>query len=404
MKKTDLTRHAFQNMKARKLRSLLTVISIMIGIAAVSSLISFGNGLTSYVDELSKQMGEDKIIIQPRGAMLGSPLDSNVGFDDDDLDVVRSVKGVSEATEMYANSGEIEFDDKKIYVFVMGLDFKNYQKLIEELFTIKMDSGQALQGDETSKVTLGHSFQVPKKLFDKQVRLGDKLKVNGENYKVKGFYEEVGNPQDDSNVYLTKKAYENLYGNGNYQYMVARAESGQNMDRLTEKIKEELRDHRNQGKGNEDFGVQTFEQVIETFNTIFGIISGVVVIIALISVIIAAVNIMNTMYTSVLERTKEIGIMKSIGATNKDIAYLFIFESGLLGIVGGAVGVSIGYLVAAAGGKAIAQAGFGMLQPAFTITLVIGCLVFAFLVGAISGLLPAKRASKMKPVDALRYE
>ena len=189
-----------------------------------------------------------------------------------------------------------------------------------------------------------------------------------------------------------------------FQYIIARAEKGQNMGGLTEKIKEELRDHRNQGRGNEDFDVQTFEQMIETFNSIFAIISGVVVIIALISVIIAAVNITNTMYTSVLERTKEIGIMKSIGATNKDIAFLFVFESGLLGLVGGAIGVVLGYLIATGGGRAIAQAGFGMLQPNFSLALTIGCLLFAFLVGAISGVLPAKRASKMNPVDALRYE
>jgi len=391
-------------MKERKLRSWLTAISIMIGIAAVSALISFGTGLTTYVEDLSQKMGQDKIIIQPRGAMLGSPLDTNVGFDDDDLKIVRNVKGVSEATEMYVESGEIEFDDKKIYVFVMGLDFENYRKLIQELFTINIYKAQELDGDESSKVTLGYNYQLPNKLFEKPVRLGDKIKVNGESYKVKGFYEEIGNPGDDANVYLTKDGYEDLYGKGDSPYIIARADTGQNMNRLTAKIKDELRDHRNQGRGNEDFDVQTFEQMIETFNNIFAIISGVVVIIALISVIIAAVNITNTMYTSVLERTKEIGIMKSIGATNKDIAFLFVVESGLLGLLGGVIGVILGYLVATGGGRAIAQAGFGMLQPNFSLALVIGCLLFAFLVGAISGVLPAKRAAKMNPVDSLRYE
>ena len=163
MRKTDLIRYAFKNMKERKLRSWLTAISIMIGIAAVSALISFGTGLTTYVEDLSQKMGQDKIIIQPRGAMLGSPLDTNVGFDDDDLKIVRNVKGVSEATEMYVESGEIEFDDKKIYVFVMGLDFENYRKLIQELFTINIYKGQELDGDESSKVTLGYNYQLPNK-------------------------------------------------------------------------------------------------------------------------------------------------------------------------------------------------------------------------------------------------
>jgi putative ABC transport system permease protein len=153
-----------------------------------------------------------------------------------------------------------------------------------------------------------------------------------------------------------------------------------------------------------NFGVQTFEDVLETFTNIIGILNGILVLIALISVVVAAVNIANTMYTSILERTQEIGIMKSIGAKNSFILFIFMAESGILGLIGGTIGIMFGYLIARVGGAITAAQGLGFIRPSFPAWLVIGCLLFAFLVGSLSGLLPAIQASKLKPVDALRYE
>jgi putative ABC transport system permease protein len=121
-------------------------------------------------------------------------------------------------------------------------------------------------------------------------------------------------------------------------------------------------------------------------------------------VVVAAVNIMNTMYTAVLERTGEIGIMKAVGARNSDILFIFVFEAGLLGAMGGVLGVILGYIVAKIGGGIAAASGFSLLQPIFPWTLVLGCIVFAFLVGAGAGIMPAYKASRLRPVEALRYE
>jgi putative ABC transport system permease protein len=110
------------------------------------------------------------------------------------------------------------------------------------------------------------------------------------------------------------------------------------------------------------------------------------------------------MYTTVLERTKEIGIMKSIGAQNHKILSIFVFESGFLGLIGGAFGIIFGYIISKIGGSIAAANGYSLLQPTFPWYLIVGCLSFSLFIGLISGLWPARKASKLRPVDALRYE
>ncbi len=155
--------------------------------------------------------------------------------------------------------------------------------------------------------------------------------------------------------------------------------------------------------GKEDFIIQTPEQLLGTLNTILNIIQGVLVGIAAISLIIGGIGITNTMYTAVVERTREIGIMKSIGATPKTIMYLFLVESGLLGLIGGVIGVILGVSLAKIVEFAAFQAfGTSLIQVTISPVVIIGALLFAFIVGAISGAFPAKQAANMNPVDALR--
>ena len=113
---------------------------------------------------------------------------------------------------------------------------------------------------------------------------------------------------------------------------------------------------------------------------------------------------MNTMYTAVLQRTNEIGVMKAIGARNSDILYLFLIESGFLGLVGGAVGILIGMGMSKLIEIVAAQANFGILKAYFPWYLIVGALAFSFIIGSIAGVWPAMQASRLKPVDALRYE
>ena len=168
---------------------------------------------------------------------------------------------------------------------------------------------------------------------------------------------------------------------------------------MQEKVKREFERQR----GDKNIEVVTPTQILEQIGSILGVVQAVLVGIAAISLVVGGIGITNSMYTTVLERTKEIGIMKSIGARNFDVLAIFLIESGLMGLVGGFFGVLLGTGISLAIGKFSTEAGFKLLVAVNPGLMLFG-LLFAFIVGMISGSLPARQASKLKPVDALRHE
>jgi len=235
--------------------------------------------------------------------------------------------------------------------------------------------------------------------------LGDKILVQGKEMQIVGFYSPVGNPQDDSNVYVINDAIDEIYNGttNNYGWIVARVDPDK-IEVAVENIERSLRKERNVEKGKEDFFVQSFEDLLNSYAGALNIIIGFILLIAFISVIVSAINTANTMITSVLERVKEIGILKSIGARNSEIFGIFLFESSFLGFIAGVIGVVIGFTISYIGGALLESLGWGFLSPAFPPSLFIGCILFAVITGAVSGVIPAMRASKINVVDALRYE
>ncbi|MBI2135605.1 ABC transporter permease [Candidatus Woesearchaeota archaeon] len=403
--KADYFKYAIDNLLHRKMRSWLTVLSILIGITAIFALVSFGQGLSSYVDNISNEAGRDKLLFQS-SRMQAPGADDTFFLKKEEIDFLRKVNGIKEVAATYIKVAETEFDKQKKYVFIFGIRQNEEYKLVEEAFTLKLDKGRKLKHGDKFDIVLGYNYQLPNKIFKKQIGLRDKIKINGKDFEVVGFYKSIGNPQDDSNIYLTDEAFEELYPSlvDKFQFSIARSEKETATKELAEFAEDKLRRFKGLDKGEEDFSIQTFQQAVETFTNILNVINAVLVLIALISLLVAGVNIMNTMYTAVLERTQEIGVMKAVGAQNKDIMLIFLLESGMLGLIGGVLGVVFGYLIASIGGQIAVSYGYAILQPVFSWMLVVGCLGFAFFIGAIAGLLPARQASRLRPVDALRYE
>ncbi len=403
--RTEELKYSLMNLMHRKTRSMLTVLSIVIGMMAVFALVSFGLGIQRYVDELKNTAGADKLYVQAKGT--GAPgTDLNFYISKDDANFIEKIKGVSEIVSMYAKPAEIFFKDQKRYTYLISMDPKKIDFIMETSNNIKVIKGRQLKNGDIDKAVIGYNFLFDNKVFKKALNLGDKILVNGKNFQIIGFVSEVGNPQDDAQIYITNEAFETLHPEykDKFSYSIIKSEKGVDPQELADKITEKLRKFKNQKEGQEDFFVMTFADAIAIFGNIINIINSVLFLIAFVSVIVASVNIMNTMYTAVLERTQEIGVMKAIGARNSDIRTIFLFESGFLGMIGGILGVFLGYLVASTGGLIAASSGYASLRPIFPVTLILGCIFFAVLIGGLSGLFPAIQASKLKPVEALRYE
>lgn len=398
----ELVKYSLRGLAHRKTRSFLTVLSILLGIATIFIFISFGLGLYNYINEFTSSTSADKIIIQAKGGAAGG-LGSSVIINDSDIKAIKKAAGVYEATGAYIQAAEVVQNDKKIYSFLMGYDPQ--VPLMIEFSNLEIEQGRELLPGDRGKVVLGYNYLIKDKIFPKPYELNQNIEINGDKLRIVGFYKAVGNPQDDSNIYITNDYAKILFAEKNLSYgmVVARVDTA-NIDLVVENVEKSLRSHRNLEKGKEDFSVQSFAELLNTYLAAMNIVIGFVILIALISVIVSAVNTSNTMITSVIERIKEIGVIKSIGGKNSAVFGIFLFESGFLGFVSGAIGVLLGWGLSSLGGKILSDLGWGFLSPAFPISLFVGCIAFATITGAISGVIPSYRASKINPVVALRYE
>jgi putative ABC transport system permease protein len=396
-------RYSLRNILHRKGRSFLTVLSIFLGIATIFIFISFGLGLYGYMNDLLEGGSADKILVQAKGSAGVPGLDSAFVLDDGDVRVVERAGGVYEASGVYMKIGLVEFRDERRYVFLMGYDPDI--PIIMDIGDVDIFEGRELRAGDTGKVTLGYNYMVDDKLFSKGLRINDKIEIQDQEMRVVGFYKPIGNPQDDSNIYVVNDAIGNLYPDDedSYGWIIGRVDSN-NVDWAVGNVERGLRQSRDLDEGKEDFDVQSFADMVESYAGAMNIIIGFVVLIALISVLVSAVNTANTMITSVIERTKEIGVIKSIGGTNGEVFGIFLFEAGFLGLVAGVIGVLLGWGAAYVGGVVLDNLGWGFLAPVFPSYLFISLIAFAVLTGAISGAIPAWNASKTNIVDALRYE
>ena len=394
-------KYSLRNLNHKRGRSFLTVFSIMVGIATIFIFISFGYGLYNYTESFTTSSSADKLLIMAKGS--GAPgMDDTFKLTDDDLDVIRGASGVYEASGLYYTVVKAEKKRQSKYVFITSYDPK--EPLIMDIFGVEIEKGRMLQQGDTKVAVVGYNYLIEDKIFEKALDVNDVIDVNGEKIRIIGFLESIGNPQDDSQIYVTNDYFLDLFPDeDSYAQIVARVDLD-NIKKVIENVEKALRKHRGFDKGKEDFYVQSFEDMIESFSGALNIIVGFVILIALISVLVSAINTANTMITSVLERYKEIGILKAIGARNSEIFKIFLFESSFLGFVAGALGVLLGWIITLIASSILDSLGWGFLSPYYSFTIFLGCIVFATLTGAISGAIPAIRASRINPVDALRYE
>ncbi len=401
---TDYVKFAFTSFRQRRIRSWLTMLGIFIGIASVVALISLGQGMQNAVSEQFEKVGSKRIIISAGGAYFG-PMGSSLAINqltEDDIKVVKGVNGVEAANGILTKNTRVKYSDQTMYATAVGTPTDaESRRYIESIGFFEISQGRQLKQGDTYKVVLGDT--IAKDLFKKEISVGDKVEIMDIKFEVIGIQKKAGTGIHDTMIRMPLDVMRELFDEPEVVSTIyATTKADINPADVAENIKKALRSYRNVKEGEEDFSVQTSEQLIKTFGVILTLIQVMLIGISAISLVVGGIGIMNTMYTAVLERTREIGIMKAIGARNSDIAKIFLIESGLLGLSGGLIGAIIGISISMLV-EVIAQSmGQVMLKVSLNPLLLFGALMFSFIVGSLSGVLPALQASRMNPVDALR--
>ncbi len=404
--KKDYLLLALENLKHRGLRSWLTMLGIFIGIAAVVSLISLGNGLQQAILGQFNALSTNVLVIQNAGTGFGPPGSTVITkLAEHDIKVIESVPNVKEVIPRIIRISKIEFNSITSFGYLGSMP--NNPEQVDFIYSssgIKSLEGRLLKAGDDGKVVLGNDFSKDSNGFGKAIHSGDNIKINGKNFQVIGVLQRSGSFQFNSAILMTEKDMKDLLNIGDeIDVLVASVSDDRQIETTANNIETKLRKDRHEKIGEEDFTVQTPTQVLGTVNTILMAVNIIVIGIAAISLFVGGIGIANTMFTSVLERTKEIGTMKAIGAKNSDILSLFLIESGLLGLTGGIIGASLGIILALSVSE-IANAALGttIIQVSISWPLVFVAITFSFVVGIGSGVIPALQASKLKPVEALR--
>lgn len=398
---------AYRNIVRRGLRSWLTMIGIFIGIAAVIALIGLGQGLRTAISAQFGVLGTDVLSVQASGINFAGPpgFAAPKPLTSDLADKIKKVPGVDIAFNRYLSSATTEFNKELKNGFAASVPENDNRKPFENILNLKTSEGRMLRDGDSLKVVLGNNFNKAKGVFTRAVNVGDRITINKLDFEVVGILEKKGSFLLDSSMLINERDIIDKLGKNKDEVNIiaVRVKDEKTIDDVKAAIEKLMRKERNVKKGEEDFIVQSPQAALKTLDSTLLAVQMFVVIIAVISLLVGGIGIMNTMYTSVVERTKEIGIMKSIGAKNSAIFTIFFIESGLLGTVGGGVGVLIG-LIFAYGAAAIGRIALGsdLIQASVDPFLIIGALLFSFLIGTIFGSLPAYQASKLRPIDSIR--
>ena len=398
---------AIKSLKTRPLRSWLTIAGIVIGVFLIVSLFSLSEGVKQTLTKQLKMMGGDLIMVFP--GEISDLMTTMIGaseLKESDIRAVEKADGVDLVVPMKYKAQAVRWEGEQKTSLIYGIPFKNTLSVYTDQLGWSLKEGDWPVVDRREVIV---GSLVPDEIFP-GLKVGDNLVIKGRPYKVAGVLVSLGSKQDDQMIGIDIEFYKQITGEreDTAPILLVTIEQGYAVDDVAENIKRELDDSqkriRGQGAETASYSVITSEKVAGLAGNILAVVQLVVYLFASIGIIVGGIGIMNTMYTSVRERTKEIGIMKAIGAKNSTITWIFLIESGIIGLIGGIGGTVLGLALA----KTIEI--YGQFHPVLYIEASVSPFValfglsFSFLVGCIAGFLPSRSASKLKPVDALMYE
>jgi putative ABC transport system permease protein len=396
---------AIKNLRTRQLRSWLTIFGIVIGVFLIMSLLSLSQGLQATVMNQLRSVGTDIVMIMPGDISdLMTTMMGGSELTEEDLNAIKKTQGVQAVLPNVYKSELAKYGDKSKTIILGGLDIRNYLDIYQNDIGMKIAEGR---WPETGKREVVVGSLVPTDVFP-GLKINTTIKIKGRQFEVVGILKSRGSKQDDMMAGMDMNLYQDLTGQmKGAPQAIAKIAAGYSVDQVAKNIKTNLEENAKKRAGQEGgsaYSVLTSEALGSIVGSIMGIIQVVVFAFGSIAVAVGGIGIMNTMYTSVRERTREIGILKAVGAKSQTIILIFLMEAGIIGLIGG-----IGGMIPGLGLAKLIQA-YGQVHPLFYIEasvtpgIILFGLLFSFGVGCLSGFFPARSAAKLKPVDALRYE
>lgn len=404
MRILDVVRVSIGSLRRTIGRTLLSMLGIVIGIASVILVLSIGQSARAYIVNQISSLGSDLVFVesgQPLDKGTPSPIVKEV-IKEKDYKMIKKQSWVSHAVAIILKTDEGVANGETMSLSVWGTDVDE-----PRLYDMKMDQGVFFEsGDVSSRArvaVLGR--EVAKQLFGYDDPIGKTIKLNQNNFRIIGVAEKTGTRlmQDmDKVVYVPYTTVMDMYGMETIMELIVKTtlSTGSAVARIEDIIRDL---HRITDPDKDDFRVMTQEDAIETTNQITGVLQLFLAAVAAISLVVGGIGIMNIMYVSVTERTREIGLRKSIGAKQSDIRAQFITEAIFLTTVGGIIGTAIGILLTWVGIQIISsyQEGWSFILSINGIAWGVGVSVAT---GLIFGYFPARKAASLRPIEALRYE
>src|SRR3989344_3479456 len=404
MKFSHAVKTAIAGLASHKSRSVLTILGIVIGVAAVILVVSLGKGAQNLILGQIQGLGSKTIAVLP-GREPKGPSDIAQTFSDSlkekDLEALRrkdNVPTLEKIMPVVFGGASASYGDETYRLTILGVS-----GLVGEIFDLRPQTGVFLTEDDVKNraaaVVIG--AKVKDELFGESAALGERIKIKGRNFRVVGVLPKKGQVSffnfDEMALVPYTTAQQYIFGIKYFHRFIIQPSSEEEIGRTVQDVKITLRNsHGISSPDKDDFFVETQADLAARLGTITSVLTLFLAAIAAISLLVGGVGIMNIMLVSVTERTREIGLRKAVGATNRDILNQFLLEAIILTLIGGI----LSFL------SSLALSNFAGLNWSFTFPLsaAFAGLLVSSLVGLVFGLYPAHQASLKSPIEALRYE
>lgn len=388
MKLSNVIKSAIKNIKANKLRSILTMLGLIVGISSVIILVGIGSGANDKVNSEISTLGTNIITVRINSSDTSLKYKDIDKFEEiDNVEIVSPIKNLSLTVSRNSTSANntTVLATNQNYIDLINLKLSKGRNI--SIIDIENKNKVCIIGYDTATTYFGMTNPIDQE-----------IKLNGDNYTVIGVLKENGESNGisiDDSVIIPFSTIKYLNQDSNINNLYIKVNNEKEIDMTIINVENKIRNLLN--ISSDYFTVTSSSTMLETMNSINNTLSLLLGGIASISLIVGGIGVMNVMLVSVSERTKEIGIRKSLGATKKDILILFLIESSILCIVGGLLGIIFGILI----GELSSLIGYSFVISNFIIVLSLGVSV---LIGIVFGIFPAYKASLLNPIDALRTE